>query len=82
MKNKMFTWIVKNEKGEAVKKLTLKGELKDALYYGKLEEVIQYLSLKEYLEMATLEIINNAYDKTNHRPITKEQIVKMLKEMN
>ena len=31
--------------------------------------------------MATLEICNNSFDKVNHKPITKEQIEKMLEEM-
>lgn len=81
MKNKNFTWVVKNEKGEMIKRYSCnKDMMVDAIYYGKLEDVINSITLKEFKEMATLEIVNNAYDKVNHKPITKEQIEMMLEE--
>lgn len=80
---KKQTWVVKNEKGEAVKTLSRDtGKEVDAVYYGTLEEVIQYITLKEFKEMKTLEILNRADDKVNHKPITKQQIEKMLEEEN
>lgn len=83
MKNKNYTWIVKNEKGEIVKR-TSQEDLREvgAMYYGKLEDVVKLITLREFKQMATLEILNNMYDKVNHKPITKEQIEKMLEEMN
>ena len=82
MKNKNFTWIIKNEKGEMIKRYSYnKDMMVNAIYYGKLEDVVNSITLKEFKEMATLEIYNNSFDKVNHRPITKEQIEKMLEEV-
>lgn len=79
MKNKNYTWVIKNEKGEIINRTSWKtNEEVKAFYYGKLEDVIKLISFKEWKEMATLEIYNNSYDKVNHKPITKEQIEKML----
>ena len=83
MKNKNYTWIIKDANGEVVKK-TSQEDLKDvkAIYWGKLEDVVKLLTVREFKQMATIEIYNNGYDKVNHRPITKEQVEKMLEEMN
>lgn len=83
MKNKNYTWIVKDVNGEIVRR-TSQEDLRDvgAMYYGKLEDVIKLITLREFKQMATLEIYNNSYDKVNHKPITKEQVEKMLEEMN
>ena len=79
MKNKNYTWVIKNEKGEIINRTSWKtNEEVKAFYYGKLEDVIKLISFKEWKEMATLEIYNNSCDKVNHKPITKEQIEKML----
>ena len=79
MKNKIYTWVIKNKKGEIINRTSYKTnqEVK-AVYYGKLEDVIKLITFKEWKEMAALEIYNNSYDKVNHKPITKEQIEKML----
>ena len=79
MKNKIYTWVIKNEKGEMIKRTSWNTNTEvDAIYYGKLEDVVKLITYKEFKEMATLEIYNNNYDNVNHRPITKEQIEKML----
>lgn len=79
MKNKNYIWVIKNEKGEIINRTSWKtNEEVKAFYYGKLEDVIKLISFKEWKEMVTLEIYNNSYDKVNHKPITKEQIEKML----
>ena len=81
MKNKNYTWVIRNEKGEMIKRTSYEtGKEVNAVYYGKLEDIIKLITLKEFKEMATLEIYNNSFDKVNHRPITKEQIEKMLEE--
>lgn len=77
MKNKNYTWVVRNDKGEVINKVSYQtGKIGKAIYYGKLEEIVNLISHKEWLEMATLEIYNNGFDKVNHRPITKEQLEK------
>ena len=79
MKNKNYIWVKKKKKGEIINRTSWKtNEEVKAFYYGKLEDVIKLISFKEWKEMVTLEIYNNSYDKVNHKPITKEQIEKML----
>ena len=82
MKNKNYTWVIRNEKGEMIKRTSYEtGKEVNAVYYGKLEDIIKLITLKEFKEMATLEIYNNSFDKVNHKPITKEQIEKILEEV-
>ena len=82
MKNKNYVWVVKNNKNEIVKRVSCEtGKLVDAVYYGKLIEVAGMITYKEWKEMETLEIYNNSYDNVSHKPITKEQIEKILDEV-
>ena len=82
MKNKDYVWEIKNEKGEIINRTSYKTNQEvEAVYYGKLKDVIKLITFKEWKQMATLEICNNSFDKVNHKPITKEQIEKMLEEM-
>ena len=82
MKNKIYTWVIKNEEGQIINRTSWNtNEETKAIYYGKLEDVIKLITYKEWKEMATLEIYNNSYDKINHKPITKERLEKMLEEM-
>lgn len=79
MKNKMFTWVIKNEKGEIINRTKAYDNTENkAVYYGKLKDIVKIITLKEFKEMATLEILNNSYDKVNHKPITKEQLFEMI----
>lgn len=83
MKNKNFTWILKDKKGKPVMK-TEETELMEvkAVYWGKLTDIIKLITLKEFKQMETLEIMNSFNDKVNHKPITKAQIERMLEEEN
>lgn len=79
MKNKVFTWVIKNEKGEVINRTSYNtGEEVKAVYYGKLEDIVKVITLKEFKEMATMEVLNRTSDKVNHKPITKAQIEEML----
>ena len=73
------TWVVKNSKGEVIT-TTSRNTLKEvkAVYYGKLNDIVKLITYKEFREMATLEVCNKGYDKVNHKPITKEEIERML----
>lgn len=75
------TWVVKNAKGQIVSK-TDEQELMEvkSVYYGKLKDIVKLITLKEFMQMATLEVINKGGDERNHKPITKEEIEKILKE--
>ena len=75
------TWVVKNERGEAIKRVDYQtGKEVQAVYWGKLKDIVKLISLKEFLEMATLEVVNKGGNNRNHKPITKEEIVRLLEE--
>jgi len=81
MKNKNYTWVIKNKEGVVIKRTSQKDCTENlAIYYGKLEDIIKLITYKEWLEMETLEIFNNTFDNVKHKPITKKQIEQMLKE--
>ena len=78
MKEKNYTWVIKNEKGEVIKHTNSEYEEVNALYYGKLVDIVKIITYKEWKEMATIEIVNNDFDKINHKQFTKEQLEEML----
>lgn len=75
------TWVIKNAKGEVIT-TTSRDTLQEnrAIYYGKLKDIVKLITYKEYREMATLEVCNKGFDNTNHKPITKEEIERLLEE--
>lgn len=81
MKNKKYTWVIRDKKGKIINRTrwTDNQDVK-SIYYGRLEDIIKLITFREWKQMATLEILNNYYDKVNHKPITKEKIEKMLEE--
>lgn len=82
MKNTNQTWVIKNKEGEIINRMSYNlGKEVRAIYYGKLKEVVQMITYKEWLQMATLEIVNKGNNKVKHRPITKYEIEQMLKEI-
>lgn len=81
MKNTNQTWIIKNNKGEIINRMSYNlGKEVRSIYYGKLKDIIQMITYKEWLQMATIEVLNKGDDKVKHKPITKAQIENMLKE--
>lgn len=79
MNNTNQTWVIKNKEGKVINRMSYNsGKEVRAIYYGKLKEVIQLITYKEWLQMATLEIINKGNDKVKHRPLRKRDIEKIL----
>lgn len=75
------TWVIKNAEGEVIT-TTSRDTLKEnrAIYYGKLKDIVKLITYKEYREMATLEVCNKGFDNVNHKPITKDEIERLLEE--
>lgn len=49
-----------------------------AIYYCKKSELLDYLHVREWAKLDRVEIMNNAYDKVNHRPVSKEELTAAL----
>lgn len=81
MKNKKYVWVVKNDKQEIITRTDEDNfKEKQSVYYGKLIDIVKIITFKEWKEMATIEIYNNSFDKVNHKPITKDELEKILDE--
>lgn len=61
------TWLVKDQDGNTIES-----------YWGRLDEVVTFITYQIYLKMDRLEVFNKTYDDRKHKPITKEEITKML----
>lgn len=47
-------------------------------FYCKKNEIFDYMSVRNFAKLDRVEIVNNAYDSTKHRAVTKEQLAETI----